>query len=365
MHRELVLVGVLAAIAVGGFFVTRAAADADQRLRERQASMWFERGRQALELGSLDHAVADLRRALARDGDERRYRLALASALVSGGRDREARGILLTLRDGQPDDPEANLQLARLEARAGQPDASRRYYESAVAALWPPEQSPRRRAIRLELIDALLARGERGRALSELLLVGADVAELPPLQLDVGQRFLAAGDPGRARDYFTRVLRVEPANRAALVGAGSAAFALGDYAAARRHLNAVSDADAVVADMREVAEFVVAGDPLAPRLSAVERRRRLAAALGQAARRLDQCSPDTVDASSELRSIHERVTAMTTAIARRSPSRDVVDDGIDLVHRIELAAERECGVPPSTFDRALLLIGRRHGFEDA
>jgi hypothetical protein len=59
------------------------------------------------------------------------------------------------------------------------------------------------------------------------------------------------------------------------------------------------------------------------------------------------------------------VTRIRALITRRTPTRDVVDGGVDLVHRIEVVAARHCIAPASSFDRALLLIGRRHGFEDA
>jgi predicted Zn-dependent protease len=365
VHRELMLVVVLAVIAGIGFVVTRAAAAADHRLRQRQASAWFESGRDRLGEGRVEDALTHLRRAVNRDRDNRRYRLVLASALVVSGRDDEARDLLLRLRDAQPEDPETNLQLARLEGRAGHGDASRRYYESALAALWRPEQAGQRRDVRLELVDALLTRQERARALSELLVLSSNVPDGPDIQTGVGRRFLAAGDPGRAQDYFSRVLRVQPDNRDALAGAGEAAFALGDYPRARRYLDAVTQPDADLADMREVARLVLVGDPLAPRLSAAERRRRLKTAVDQAARRLEQCLVMTTEASRELELLHARVTRMNALISRRTPSRDVIDDGVDLVHHVESIAARHCVVPAQSFDRALLLIGRRHGFGDA
>jgi tetratricopeptide (TPR) repeat protein len=365
VHRELILIVVLAGAAGAGFLATRAAAAADHRLRQRQASAWFDAGRGHLAAGRLDDALGDLRRAVARDRDNRRYRLALASALVASGRDEEARGLLLALRDAQPEEPETNLQLARLEGRAGNGEGARRYYEGALAALWRPEQAARRRTIRLELIDALLTRQQHARALAELLVLASNVPDTPRIQTDVARRFLLAGDPGRAQAHFLRVLRVQSGNRDALAGAGEASFALADYSSARRYLTAVPEPDARLADMRDVARLVLAGDPLAPRLPAAERRRRLRAAVDQATVRLEQCLGGAAETSGELESLQPRATQMRALLVRRNPPRDVVDDGVDLVHRIEAVAARHCAAPASSFDRALLLIGRRHGFEDA
>jgi hypothetical protein len=54
----------------------------------------------------------------------------------------------------------------------------------------------------------------------------------------------------------------------------------------------------------------------------------------------------------------------TLRLPPRQDARDVADDGIDVVYRIERALAQSCQLPPAPLDRALLLIGRRHGFED-
>jgi hypothetical protein len=41
-----------------------------------------------------------------------------------------------------------------------------------------------------------------------------------------------------------------------------------------------------------------------------------------------------------------------------------VADGLDLVYRIERAVQQHCGPMLTPLDRALLLIGRRRGFEE-
>jgi hypothetical protein len=41
-----------------------------------------------------------------------------------------------------------------------------------------------------------------------------------------------------------------------------------------------------------------------------------------------------------------------------------VDDGLDLACRVERAVEQGCSVLGAPLDRAILLIGRRHGFDE-
>jgi hypothetical protein len=212
----------------------------------------------------------------------------------------------------------------------------------------------------------LLARRERRRALSELLVLAANLPDDAALHVRVGRGFLDAGDPRRALDHFALVLRAEADNRGALVGAGESAFALGDYVRARRYLDAVPGGDERVADLREVARLVLAGDPLAPRLRAAERRRRLIAAFEHATSRMDTCLANPAAGSrAALEPFQTEARAFAPAMIRRTLPRDTIDDGVALVDRVERAVEQHCPMPAAPLDRALLLIGRLRGFEDA
>jgi tetratricopeptide (TPR) repeat protein len=367
VHREIVLLAVLVGVAAAAFALTRAVAASNEELRRREAAMWFDTGGQALRAGRLEPAVTSLRRAVARDRGNRQYRLALAGALAESQRDDEARDVLLAMREAQPEDPETNLQLARLEARGPDLDAARRYYQNALAGLWRPERADERRRVRLELIDFLLAHDQRARALSELLVAAANLPEDSAGEARLGRLFLQAGDPRRALDHFTQVLRRDPRDATTLVGAGEAAFELGDYARARRYLAAAPAGDARVEDLRNVARDVIEGDPLAARIGPAERRRRLTTAFEQAGRTLTQCAPATEAAARvELESLDAEARAFAATLRRaRGVDRDLIEDGLDLIVRIETAVEQRCGAPAAALDRALLLIGRRHGLGDA
>jgi tetratricopeptide (TPR) repeat protein len=366
VHRELFLLIILAGVTVAAFFATRAVAHGNEALRRRQGAAWFDQALRASRNGNAETAIAGLRRAVSKDSQNRQYRLALADSLSANRLDEEAKRVLLALRDSRPEDPDANLQLARLEARGPDADAARRYYQNSLAGLWRSEQADERRRVRIELIEFLLARGERERALAELLVLTANLPQDAAVQTRAGRMFLAAGDPRLALDRFTIAVRLDSERTAALAGAGEAAFELGDYSRALRYLNAAPGEGARVAELREVASLVLNGDPLAPRLGANERRSRLLVFFQHAVRRLETCLSDpSVRTSTSLEQLRTEARDFQSALGQsRRPARDLVDDGVDLVYRLERTVEQSCGAPPAPHDRALLLIGRRHGFEE-
>jgi tetratricopeptide (TPR) repeat protein len=362
-----VLLMVLAGGTVAAFVGTRAIADGNDTLRRRQAAAWYDAAQRASLSGDGESAVSALRRAVVKDRESRLYRLALADALAARRVDDEARRVLLALRDTQPEDPETNLRLARLEARGGDAEAARRYYENALSSLWRPEQAEERRRVRVELIEFLLAHEERARALSELLLLAANLPEDAAVQAHVGRMFLAADNARLALDHFVRAVRLDSTNAEALAGAGEATFELGDYGRALRYLKGVPRGHARATELREVTELVLTTDPLGPRLRTTERRRRLVLAFHQALRRLDSClSAPLVDTKESLDPLRKEIRDFEAALEdrRRQETGDLVEDGFDLVYRAERAAEQKCTSTPAPFDRALLLIGRRHGLEE-
>jgi tetratricopeptide (TPR) repeat protein len=364
VHREVVLLALLIALTVGAFFFTRATAAGNSAMRLMDGSAWYEIAQQQLQQGRTQDATVSLRRATAKDLDNRQYRLALSSVLATDGRVDDARDVLLRLRELQPEDPETNLQLARLEARRGDESAAVRYYQNALTGLWNADQISAQRQVRIELIQFLLSHDQRSRALSELLVLSGALPDDPAAQVRVAQMFLRAEDAGRALDHFLQALRTMPADPEALAGAGEAAFASGDYPRARQYLAAAPGDVDRVRELRTLVNLVLSNDPLAPRLGLQERRRRLAAAFQQALETLDTCL-ERQPAAGPLDALRLEATTfeeqLTSKAGRDSP--DTIEAGTDLVYRIERGAQGACGAPTPA-DQALLLIGRRHGFEN-
>ena len=114
VHREVVLLIVLSAIAVGIFFVTQAAAERERQLHLEAATHWYERGKQEIGAGQVERAIESFRRATLGNPESRTYALVLANALETDNRAEESRQVLLSLRESASEDPSINTQLARL-----------------------------------------------------------------------------------------------------------------------------------------------------------------------------------------------------------------------------------------------------------
>lgn len=359
MRREAVGLALLFLVAFLAFLATQALARHEDATRRGDAAAWYDVGQQRLDEGRLDAAVEALRRATSLDRGQRTYAASLARALAAADRSGEARRVLLPLRSADPGDPEVNLALARIAAGQGTVDDAVHFYRSALYGAWPDERLAARREVRLELARLLIRHGRRDAALGELTALGSSPADSTADLVTLGALFLEAGDAARALAAYRRVLDDAPTDPGALNGAGESAFALGRYAEARRYLSALSAPSPRAVHLREVAEHVLGADPLAPRISAAERRRRLAAALSRAQERIDACLARP-DLSAEAR---ER---LTTALADPPPGETAaaaldaverIEQGLGRVLRLERAAAGIC--PATRLDEALRLIAER------
>jgi tetratricopeptide (TPR) repeat protein len=361
VHREIVVLVVLCVLVVVGFVLTRAAARANRALRLRDAVAWYDAGEHHLAAGQTESAIKALRRATAINRDNRVYRLALAAALAADRQDDAARQVLLGVRELTPEDPAVNIQLARLEARHDELTGTVRYYQNAVYGSWSGDQLDARRAVRIELIRYLLAHEQRGRALSELLVLSGNLPDDVKSQTEAGQLFLDAGEPRRGLDRFRQALRTDPKNAAALAGAGEAAFEAGDYTNAQRYLRAVDSPAARVSELRSVTDLVLTRDPLRPGLSLRQRQDLVMAGFRRALEALDDCAIKKPAANNAFDSLRAEAGALEPALTperlRRTP--ESIDSALNLIYRIEQQTLDTCG-QGSAFDRALLLIARRH-----
>ncbi len=355
IHREVLALALLIAVAAAAFFFTRWAADANQRVRLRDAAAWYERGGAELAAGRLPAAVDALRSAAELDRRNMPYRLALAGALTASHDDASAAQILTGLRALTPDSAPINLQLARLEQRTGRHEAAIAYYQNALYGRWDRDQAEALRIVRLELIDYLLAVGAQSRALSELLVVSGNIRDTTDDHRAISGRFLLAHEPRRALEHLGRALQISPNDGAALAMSGQAAFELGDYASAQRFFRTAPETEAT-ATARGLTAAVLAGDPLAPRLAASERRARILQVVTTASARLASCPLE--DAAL----LRARADSVTTA-ARKSSANltDLAEEGVRVALQLETAAA-SCG-PGAEIDRAVVLIARRHGLD--
>jgi tetratricopeptide (TPR) repeat protein len=364
IQREILQLVLLIAIAVAAFFVTRAIAANNHDMNLRDAAEWYRRGLGQLDAGDADSAIDSFRRATVKDRSEKRYVLALARALASTRQDEAARGALLALRESAPEDPDINLQLARLAVDREDVTEAIRYYHNALYAPWPTEQAEPRRRVRVELIRFLLTHDQVNRALSELVALSTDLPDDPAAHVEVGRLFATAGDHRRALDQFQRALRLAPESGAALAGAGQAMFQVGDYLLARTYLRrAPNDIDGVK-ETRELVDLVLSSDPLAARIGSYERRRRLIDNFSYANERLSSCieqHPGEPPPADEL-AVRDEAQDFTIQLTPSILEQDTIESGVELIDRVEHAVVQYCP-PPALRDRALMLIGPHHGVD--
>jgi Tfp pilus assembly protein PilF len=356
VRRETIRLIALTAVAGAVFLGTRLIAERAEHLEIADAERWHARGMELLATSPPDAAVA-FRRAVMKDRSDKRYVLALAEALARSGNADSAVRALRGLRQSRPEDAEVNLALARLHRDQDDPGAALRYYYHAIYA---PDSTPdRARHVRLELIRMLLDAGDTTRAQSELI---ASTIDLPPqahdLRLDLGALFERADNPGRAAEQYRRVLADAPETLPAVEGAVRSAFALGEYREVLRY-RLPDNAAAEVRNLSTMAREIINRDPLAARLAAAERRRRLLQNITYLEQRWTACEPTPPHASPEhperLREL--RRLARPAAIGRDSEALEFAVAEIDAIRR---DVEQRCG-ERTLIDRALEQIARMRG----
>lgn len=364
VHREVLLLGVLSVIAGLLYFGTRVAARTNRQMRLREATVWFAQGRQDLQAGQTVHAITALRRAMAIAPDRPAYRFALADALARDGQYATAHQVLLGLRERTPEDPQVNASLARLEARRDNVAGACGYYESALYGRWPADQAVPRRQLRIEMVRYLLAHRQQPRALSQLLILSANLPEDAQLQVEAGHLFMQAGDNRRALDHFRHALALAPSDPSALAGAGEAAFGLEDYGRAHRYLRGVPQESGHLRQLAMLAALIVRHDPLMPGLPADERSRRLVGGLTRVANRVHECgrrSDPAEPVPGDLVSLRAEALALGRRLAagRVPRSSEMLEPGLALTLRIERAADA-ARCPAVEVDQALSLIARKY-----
>ncbi len=225
--------GTLFAIAVALSFVTWALFHSFTAHKLMLQVRWRHRGEAAMAAGRPLVAVEELRSALAYAPDDRGLQIELAKALAAAGRTQEAQVYFTTLLESEPGSGEINLQMARLSARTGDPNAAVDHYQASIDGTWNGDAFTRRRAIRLELARYLIARGRDAEARNLLLITSGNGPENYPLQLEVGGLLEQANGGADALDVYRKAAGHRATRLDALLGEARAARGLGRYAQTR------------------------------------------------------------------------------------------------------------------------------------
>jgi tetratricopeptide (TPR) repeat protein len=366
LNREILLLVALAVGAIGVFAFTKSMAAKEQQMDARIAAISYEDGQRQFSSGQIEKAIDSFRKATTDALRDRTYALALANALAAGNHDAEAQQTLLRLREADPEDAEINSQLARLAAKRGEVDDAVHYYQNALYGRWAGIQVDERKLqLRVELIRFLLVHQQRDIALSELLILDADLPRSAGAHVDTARLFLQAGDPQHALKNYDAAIALDKDDVDALTGAGETVFRLGDYSGAERYLRAAVKLNPENENTRRllsVTEMVLSGDPLAPHLTMQEERERLLRGLTQAGQRLQGYLGRTSDSRevSQLNALQEQALAMESELrSTHPPDPEQTQAGVELIYTIEKATST-AGREPDGLDQALFLIGQRH-----
>ncbi len=178
----------------------------------------------------------------------------------------------------------------------------------------------------------------------------------------------------RAQDYehalaqYEEVLRGDHSSRAALYGAGFAAFQLGHHRTAEGYLQNAVRSDPDNSQARQLLEKdtqILHSDPFARHISDAERLQRMRSAFQVAGERLDNCAKSkAIDLSptspaSGLPLLKTRWLTMKPKLEslRRPGDGGALDSVMDLVYEIEQQTQAVCGNPEGP-DQVLLLLSQ-------
>lgn len=124
--------------------------------------------------------------------------------------------------EAQPGHGQAAALLGSAYRRLGNDDSAVELWRSVLAG------SPDDMRARLNLIEALLHRGDRDAARLEIARLPADIQDMPDAQLTLGLILHAAGETGAAVDYYRRCLELRPGDSLARRNLAAALQQLGD-----------------------------------------------------------------------------------------------------------------------------------------
>lgn len=338
------------------FALTGVVTGAYRSERHSMAEQHYQLGSALARQGRNHQALEQFQAALSFSHDNPEYQLALARALLDLGRLEEAESHLRELRQNDPTDGVVNLLLARIAARQGKTDDAVVYYHTAIYGLWPEQPEQRRIKTRLELVDMLMKRGGKRQALAELLeMMDRVPADDIATRQRLGTLLLACDAPKQAAEVFENIVRRQSHNAEAYAGLGEAEFARGGYRQAqdafRQAVRWKAD-DAEAQKRLDVCEQILALDPDARGLSAVQRFERSRRLLEEIAADAEQCSQERQMPLPEALVTARKLLARRPA---RRPADQATQENLSLAGQLWSVRTQACGQPGES-GQALALV---------
>jgi tetratricopeptide (TPR) repeat protein len=346
------------------FFLFRSFASHRLELGQR----WSARGHAAINSGHPDEAIVAIRTALSYVPGQRSYELLLAQALGDAGHTEESYNYFLGLWEAEPGNGFINLSLARLAAKKNDTQAAINYYRASIYGTWEGDGVIRRREVRLELAQYLIAHRELSTARTELLVAGGNAPEDDiPLTLTIAQLLEQADAPHDALNYYHKLLAQDPSDQTALESAARLEYDSGHFDESHRLIEqvmhereAATNQQTVTSSDKEMLDSSARILALAPlkRLPNNERVTRILQARTLAKKRFDACSAQVSTSNGLPTPLQDLTTKWASKDATSSraallndPTQQ--DATMQLVFDTETQTNKICGSP--TGDDALLL----------
>jgi Tfp pilus assembly protein PilF len=272
----------------------------------------YNDGERLLTEGKAVDAIDRLRSAHAQERENPAYELALIQGLTQTGKAAQADPLMHEMLDREPNEGEVNLMAARLATMEGKSTEAESYDHRAIYGEWPKDAAAHRIAVRMELIDRLMAEGRKQETVAELISLEAEPGESAEIRKRIAQWFLQADSPARAADVDRGIIARDPKNAAAYEGLGEAELEQGQYRAARSAFVQASfdqPGDASVESHLRMLNMVVALDPTIRQLTSEEKYRRSMMILERAQMELAACAPTSSLLSSADTTLHRKLPA--------------------------------------------------------
>jgi tetratricopeptide (TPR) repeat protein len=363
----------LSLVIVLGFSFTSLVVSSFREKQNALAAEYYAAGTRAMEAKRPADAVDAFETALVYSRDNFQFRLKLTDALLASGATSEALVQLRSFWDQRPQDALVNLKLARLEAQRKHADEALRYYQNAIAGVWPEgsDAIQQRIDVRFESAEYLVRQGRQDQAEAALQGLATVLPTSSSEQGRLADLYLRNGDPSHALSAYQSQLNLNKNDAGAIQGAAQASFAAGSYTTAMRYLGELKPETADSRALREKLERMEALDPFARSATERVRTERTMAAFRIAVERLAGCGVPFAQAMiSNEKPANAKDPAQWSGFARwaeqLSPMMserklrgrdDVIESTMRFAFQSEMAAQKGCG-DPKLNDEALLLLAR-------
>lgn len=358
----LVLVFLIALVIVGLATFDKFLATAQDVEGQHLAQQSYLDGLRLRRTGKIKEAVEAFRKAYTLERRNTGYELELVDSFIAAGQIDRPELLIHDVLEREPNDGRANLLGAHLMLAEGKPDQAAAYYHRAIYGDWPPDAAAHRVAVRMELVDFLVARGKRQELLAELLALQEEAGKDPATEERLARLFLVAGSPPRAADEYRAVIKQNPKNAAAYAGLGEAELQLGEYRLAHTAFLTASNynpRDASIRRQLELSDTLAALDPTSRKLTSMEKYRRSLRILDLARSDLDHCvASHPALASDEARqllaSANDTLSETPTEVTN-----EIAENDLNLVEQTWHARIKICGPATSPDEDPLRLIVER------